>query len=123
MEDATYSCPICHGHVLIEDLATPPGGNPPDSLVNRKLYCPHCEMVVEPASETAEQRRDEGVDMRDAATENRGRSREGGTNAGGSQRGDLSDEGATQWRVDPEEELRNTWEDKPLRKSHAAKKR
>jgi hypothetical protein len=122
MEEIVYSCPICHGHVLLEDLATPPGGEPPESLLKRKLYCPHCEMMVEPAAETPEQRHEEGADTRDAASENRGRARQGGTNAGGSQRGDLSDEGATQWRVDPGESVRNSWSDKPLRKSHAAKK-
>jgi hypothetical protein len=122
MEDIVYSCPICHGHVLLEDLATPPGGAPPESLLNRKLYCPHCEMTVEPVTTTAEQRHKEGVDTRDAATANRGRSREGGTNAGGSQRGDSSDEGASQWRADPEESRRNSWDDKPLRQSRAAKK-
>ena len=121
MENAVYSCPICHGHVLLEDLATPPGGAP-DALLARKLYCPHCEMVVQPVPTSAEERHKEGVDTRDAGTENRGRSRQAGSNAGGSQRGDLSDEGATQWRVDPEESLRNSWEDKPLRKSRAAKK-
>ncbi len=122
MEDAVYSCPICHGHVLLEDLATPPGGAPPDALLARKLYCPHCEMVVEPVGETPQQRHEEGADTRDAATENRGRTRQTGSNAGGSQRGDLSDEGATQWRVDPDESLRNSWSDKPPRKSRAAPK-
>lgn len=41
-----------------------------------------------------------------------GRSRTAGWNAGGSQRGDLSDEGASQWRRDPKEAERNTWQDK-----------
>ncbi len=120
MEDALYLCPICHGHVLLEDLTTPPGGPLPESLLNRKLYCPHCEMLVNPVPISAEERQQEGVADRDAATENHGRSREGGTNAGGSQRGDLSDEGASQWRADPSEELRNSWQDKPLRKSRSA---
>ena len=123
MEEIVYSCPICHGHLLLGDLATPPGAAPPDALLKRKLYCPHCEMTVAPAATTGEQRHNEGVDARDAASENRGRSRQGGTNAGGSQRGDLSDEGATHWRVGPEEELRNSWEDKPLRKSGAGNER
>ena len=52
------------------------------------------------------------VNRADARSENQGRSREGGTNAGGSQRGDLSDQGATQWRQDPSEVERNTWRDK-----------
>jgi hypothetical protein len=124
MEEETivYSCPICHGHLVLEELTTPPGAPQPEMLLERKVCCPHCEMAVEPAAVTAGQSHNEGVDQRDAATANRGRSREGGTNAGGSQRGDLSDEGATQWRVDPDESLRNSWDDKPLRKSRAAKK-
>jgi hypothetical protein len=121
MEDIVYSCPICHGHLVLEELTTPPGAPPPESLLNRKVYCPHCEMAVEPVAVTAGQRHEEGVDARDAASANRGRTRPSGSNAGGSQRGDLSDEGATQWRVDPDESKRNSWEDKPLRKSRAAK--
>jgi hypothetical protein len=115
MENLIYSCPICHGHVLAEDLATPPGAQPSEIVAKEKLYCPHCEMLVTPTRETEEQREQEGVEGRDAGTENHGRNRESGTNAGGSQRGDLSDEGASQWRVDPGESLRNTWDDKPLR--------
>ena len=122
METIVYSCPICHGHIVLEELTTPPGARPPESLLERKVYCPHCEMAVRPAAVTAEQRQQAGVDRRDAATANRGRSRESGSNAGGSQRGDLSDQGATQWRVDPDESVRNSWSDKPLRKSRVAKK-
>lgn len=121
MEDIVYACPICHGRVLLEDLATPPGAQPPEALLHRGLYCPHCEMTVVPVPTTAEQRHDEGVDARDAGTANRGRTRTGGSNAGGSQRGDLSDEGASQWRADPDETKRNSWEDKPLRKSAASR--
>jgi hypothetical protein len=116
MPDPIYSCPICHGHVLVEDMATPPGALPPDSQNLQKVYCPHCEMLVEPAITSAEEAKEaqgEGTERRTAATENRGRSRIGGSNAGGSQRGDLSDEGATQWRTDPLEVERNTWQDKP----------
>jgi hypothetical protein len=47
------------------------------------------------------------------APENDGRPRAAGSNAGGSQRGDMSDQGATQWRKDPSETERNTWRDKP----------
>jgi hypothetical protein len=71
-------------------------------------------MIVEPVVTNMEELREEGTADRDAATENRGRNRESGTNAGGSQRGDLSDEGASQWRVDPQDDLRNSWDDKPL---------
>lgn len=123
MKEITYVCPICHGHLVLEELTTPPGAPPPESLLQSKLYCPHCEMTVEPAPATDEQRREEGVATRDAATENRGRTRRSGSNAGGSQRGDSSDEGGTQWRVDPDESVRNSWEDKPLRKPQSSPQR
>ena len=117
MENPRYSCPVCRGHVLVEDLATPPGdhaGEAPDAtLVTRKLYCPHCEMLVDPVITSAEEYEEQRLATRDAASENRGRVRVSGSNAGGSQRGDLSDEGATQWRTDPLETERNTWQDKP----------
>lgn len=115
-----YLCSVCHGHVRSEDLALPPGL--PESLPGQKLYCPHCEMLVEPEIETEAAKLQEGHAAHgDAAAENRGRDRQSGSNAGGSQRGDLSDEGATQWRVDPQEDLRNTWQDKPLRPPGSAR--
>ncbi|HVB88434.1 MAG TPA: hypothetical protein VNK23_17375 [Candidatus Dormibacteraeota bacterium] len=113
MDDVPYSCPICHGSVLFEDMSNPRVARTREALITQKLYCPHCEMLVEPVVTSAEQREHEGVAGHDAGTDNHGRSRQGGSNAGGSQRGDLSDEGATQWRSDPEEVKRNTWEDKP----------
>lgn len=113
MPNPVYSCPICHGHVLVEDMATPPGAAPSEPQILQKVYCPHCEMLVEPAITSAEEPQEEGIAKRTAATENRGRTRIGGSNAGGSQRGDLSDQGATQWRTDPRETERNTWQDKP----------
>lgn len=117
-----YSCPVCHGHVLVADLTTPPSAPVREFVPGRKLYCPHCEMLVEPDVTTDEQRHQGAVARRDAASENRGRSRESGSNAGGSQRGDSSDEGATQWRVDPQDDLRNSWGDKPLRQSRAPRR-
>ena len=113
MDEAMYSCPICHGNVLFEDMSKPRVASSREALLTQKLYCPHCGMLVEPIVIGEEQRKEEGIAGRDGGTENRGRSREGGSNAGGSQRGDLSDEGATQWRSDPEEAERNTWADKP----------
>jgi hypothetical protein len=112
MDDVLYSCPICHGNVLFEDMLRPRAGRTREALVTQKLYCPRCEMLVEPVEASEEQREKEGAAGRDAGAENHGRSRQGGSNAGGSQRGDLSDEGATQWRSDPEESERNTWKDK-----------
>jgi hypothetical protein len=44
------------------------------------------------------------------------RSRESGSNDGGSQRGDDSGHGASSWRTDPKEAERNTWEDKNVKK-------
>jgi hypothetical protein len=110
METLIYRCPICHGKVLFEDVVDPQQQEP-EAVVTDKLYCPHCEMLVEPEvrSESAEPA---AVLARDAGTENRGRSREGGSNAGGSQSGDLSDQGASQWRRDPLEGERNSWHDK-----------
>lgn len=112
MEDLRYSCPICYGNVLSEDMANRRAAPSRESLATLKLYCPHCEMIVEPVITTAEERSRKGIGRRDAGTENRGRAREGGSNAGGSQRGDLSDQGASQWRCDPLETERNSWQDK-----------
>jgi len=96
MDGVLYSCPIRRGNVLFEDMSNPRAERTLDALMTQKLYCPHCEMLVEPVVMTEEQREKEGIAGRDAGTENRGRSRTAGSNAGGSQRGDLSDEGATQ---------------------------
>ena len=59
-----------------------------------------------------EKRADEERKGIDAEFGDRGRSREDGSNAGGSQRGDNSDQGASQWRRDPKEAERNSWKDK-----------
>lgn len=113
MEKLIYYCPICRGKVLVEDTITPRPERVGKSGQPSKVYCPHCEMLVVPLAASAAAGEAAG-NMRgtDAAVENRGRSREGGSNAGGSQRGDLSDQGATQWRPDPQEAERNTWQDK-----------
>jgi hypothetical protein len=109
-EDLLYICPICRGKLLFKDVAKevtdPPRGLPGPE----KLYCPHCEMLVEPLVGTREELA--GTNFPEASAENRGRTREAGTNAGGSQRGDLSDQGATQWNRDPREGERNSWKDK-----------
>lgn len=69
------------------------------------LYCPSCEMLIEPLVSSKPR-------VKIDASDNRGRIRSGGSNAGGSQRGDMSDQGASQWRQDPQEGERNTWQDK-----------
>jgi hypothetical protein len=109
MENLVYYCPICQGKVSIAIPART--AREPGTLA--EVYCPHCEMLVVPLVASPAAAESPGnVRTCDAGVENRGRSREGGTNAGGSQRGDLSDEGATQWRQDPREVERNTWQDK-----------
>jgi hypothetical protein len=87
MDELIYVCPICQGKVLFEDAIDLRREEP---LLADKLYCPHCEMLVEPAIHSAAMQ-SERARMRDAGSENRGRSREGGSNAGGSQTGDLAD--------------------------------
>jgi len=103
MQNSVYQCSLCSGNVLstvmeplhvTESSRIPPG---------EKLYCPSCEMLVEPILGSA---------SLSLVHDYLGRSRIGGSSAGGSQRGDLSDQGATQWRQDPTEGERNTWRDK-----------
>ncbi|HTZ74499.1 MAG TPA: hypothetical protein VMB47_11300 [Candidatus Aquilonibacter sp.] len=110
METAILHCPQCHGRLLAADA--PIGDLPERRLAGEDYYCPSCEMFIEPdrSLETSEESLatiDPGV-----TPEDRGRWRAAGWNAGGSQRGDLSDQGATQWRRDPEEIERNTWKGK-----------
>jgi hypothetical protein len=110
MEETVYICPICSGKVLYKDEAKEMG-DPPLGLPGPQIfYCPHCEMLVEaiarPSSQLAE------AHFPEAGRENRGRTREAGTNSGGSQGGDMSDQGAAQWRRDPLDDERNTWSDK-----------
>src|ERR1700747_900017 len=85
-------CPICKKQLSDANGA----GEANRRRSGEKLYCPSCEMLVDPLA-SAENR------VRVDASDNRGRIRSGGSNAGGSQRGDMSDEGASQWRKDPEE--------------------
>ena len=103
-------CPMCHGRLLTADA--PIGDLPEQPLPGETYYCPSCEMFVEPAeSPSAENKAIEDIDP-GLAPGSPGRTRVSGSNAGGSQRGDLSDQGATQWRHDPQETERNTWKDK-----------
>jgi predicted RNA-binding Zn-ribbon protein involved in translation (DUF1610 family) len=111
MDELIYYCPQCGGKVLYEDeVPIDADANHPPSATT--LYCPQCEMLVhaiaKPASEPP-------PPNRETFGERRGRTREMGSNAGGGQRGDLSDQGATQWNVDPNEGERNTWQDKDKR--------
>jgi rubredoxin len=110
MADSNCYCPICHGKVLFHDVMAPRDPHSGELLIPDKLYCPHCEMLVEP--EVVPVGGEADLAHPAAPAENRGRLRVGGSNAGGSQRGDLSDEGATQWRQDPTEGERNSWSDK-----------
>lgn len=113
MTDAPLYCPMCHGQLLSRDSSVDDG---PERVAGHKFYCPSCEMMVEPAASRAQPASE--PDHPSDGPANPGRSAQGGSNAGGSQRGDLSDEGATQWRRDPQEVERNTWQDKPLRPPH-----
>jgi hypothetical protein len=102
MENA--SCPICERQ-LDTGTRTPGAGESSGLLLGEKLYCPSCEMLVELVVSS-------GPRLTANASDNPGRIRSGGSNAGGSQRGDLSDQGASQWRKDPKDGERNTWKDK-----------
>lgn len=112
MEDVICYCAICQGQVPFEDVKTLNAACSPQPLTTDKVYCPHCEMLVEPVTANVTALGNVDPAFRGDVPGDRGRSRSGGTNAGGSQRGDVSDEGATQWRSDPEEAERNTWRPK-----------
>ena len=112
MEDIVCSCPICQGQLLFEDLKTENAANSSEPLAAEKLYCPHCEMLVDPVISKVDSLGKGDPAYHDAAPDNAGRTMAAGANAGGSQRGDLSDEGGTQWRTDPKEAERNTWRPK-----------
>jgi len=90
MDNLIYDCPIGHGQVPTEGAIDPRPGEPGAPAT---VYCPHCEMLVMPlAASSAAAESSGNIRTSDAESENRGRSRQGGTNAGGSQRGDLSDQ-------------------------------
>src|SRR5690242_21811903 len=107
MDTVIFSCSICHGPLL--STVTPAGGRPAQRQATEKFYCPSCEMFVEPSGEPPSVISQAESASPEREPENPGRARTTGTNAGGSQRGDLSDEGASQWRKDPADAERNTW--------------
>ena len=108
MKSNSFRCPICKGHLIAREQKQT---GTQEGLSAKKLYCPSCEMLVEPVAQaTADTNSKPPVPEK--PSQNPGRTRQGGTNAGGSQRGDYSDEGATQWLSDPKETERNTWSDK-----------
>jgi hypothetical protein len=109
MENAVCYCPICSGHVL--GLESWPQKSSSDTAVG-KLYCPHCEMLVEAATAPVDVIDPERPPVFTVAPQYAGRSGIDGSNAGGSQRGDLSDQGSTQWRTDPGTSERNSWRPK-----------
>jgi hypothetical protein len=100
---------MCHGRVLAAD--TPAGDHPAQRLPGQNYYCPSCEMFVEPGNASSGESNLDSIDPAETP-EDRGRPRAAGSNSGGSQRGDMSDQGATQWRKDPQDTERNTWKDK-----------
>jgi hypothetical protein len=98
-------CPLCKKELGDNGIATPRLGERAGSMPIETLYCASCEMLVAPLASSAPR-----VSVN--ASDNRGRIRSSGSNAGGSQRGDESDHGASQWRTDPREAERNTWQNK-----------
>jgi hypothetical protein len=78
-------------------------GEPQVSNPNPRSYDPRKEAPGKARKERKEIEREFG---------DQGRTRESGSNAGGSQSGDDSDQGASQWRRDPKEAERNSWQDK-----------
>jgi len=105
MQEEIYYCPICKGKVMstMTETLSVASGLSSRLAPGETLYCPSCEMLVEPIV---------GSVLTTPALVYLGRSRAGGSNAGGSQRGDISDEGASQWCQNPNEGERNTWHDK-----------
>ena len=98
-------CPLCKRKLWDAGTTTPDPGELGRVMPSETLYCASCEMLVTPLASSAPR-----VSVN--ASENQGRIRSSGSNAGGSQRGDSSDQGASQWRTDPREDERNTWKDK-----------
>ena len=110
MQSVIAHCPMCHGRLLTADA--PIGDLKPQRLAGETYYCPTCEMFVEPEAAPGGIEETLATIDPEITREDRGRPRSSGTNAGGSQRGDDSDQGASQWRRDPQEAERNTWKDK-----------
>lgn len=50
MEDVICYCAICQGQVPFEDVKTLNAACSPQPLTTDKVYCPHCEMLVEPVT-------------------------------------------------------------------------
>lgn len=98
-------CPLCSKELSGRGMTIPGPGEVARSMPIETVYCASCEMLVAPVSSSAPR-------LNVNASDNQGRIRSGGSNAGGSQRGDSSDQGASQWRTDPREAERNTWQDK-----------
>ena len=109
MEDLICYCPVCGGHVLGLEARQV---YKETAAVIGKLYCPHCEMLVEPVAAPVDVLNPNLPPVFTPAPDYAGRSAADGSNAGGSQRGDLSDQGATQWRSDPRSAERETWSSK-----------
>jgi hypothetical protein len=110
MEAEIVYCPNCHNRVLAAEKPT--SDLPVQRVPGAGYYCPNCEMFVEAGPLPAGAPTKLGEIDRGGRLNDPGRARTTGSNAGGSQRGDLSDQGGTQWRRDPTEAERNTWKDK-----------
>jgi hypothetical protein len=73
-------CPLCKKELGDNGLAAPGPGEGTGSMLIEMLYCGSCEMLVAPLANSAPR-------LRVNASDNRGRIRCSGSNAGGSQRG------------------------------------
>jgi len=76
-------CPLCKRQLSDAGTTTPGPRELAGSMPIETLYCASCEMLVAPLASSAPR-----VSVN--ASDNRGRIRSGGSNAGGSQRGDSS---------------------------------
>jgi len=98
-------CPVCKRKLSDGGTTVPGPGELTGSGPIKTMYCASCEMLVAPLANSAP-----GVSVN--SSDNRGPIRCVVSNAGGSRRGDAADQGASQWRTDPREAERNSWQDK-----------
>jgi hypothetical protein len=110
--DVILYCPVCHGRLLSEDVGV---RGQVQLLMGREFYCPSCEIYTkaDPNPPVAHAR-PEDVNPADSPKTPIHSAR--GTNAGGSQGGDLSDEGAGLWYRDPKETDGRLWNEEVIQK-------
>ena len=112
MEDVILYCPNCHGRLLSSDVEV---GGEVHRLMGEEFYCPSCEMFTAPdPNPPIAHAVPEEVNPADSPKTPVHSAR--GTNAGGSQSGDLSDQGAAQWYRDPRETDGRLWNEEVIQK-------